>query len=194
MAFKRTVPLRDFSISRHQIWCAHAIVVQRMHACVCKMPSCSQGPAFNDAKINYLQGRVSFDEDGNRQSLVQFTQNKRKWRLKQLGSLVKRVVKAPLINNMLKGAISLQEQGLEKSVRARPSMREFLSSIPRRDLNPCFDFYPVRLASSGFLKIVLAPTSFPGSLSYPSRDPGWVWSRVSQNLGDYKQTTWGRSG
>ena len=27
-------------------------------------------------------------------------------------------------------------------------------------------------------------TSFPGSLSYPSRDPGWVWSRVSQNLGD----------
>ena len=38
------------------------------------------------------------------------------------------------------------------------------------------------------------PTSFPGSLSYPSRDPGWVWSRVSQNLGDYKQTTWGRGG
>ena len=27
---------------------------------------------------------------------------------------------------------------------------------------------------------------------YPSRDPGWVWSRVSQNLGDYKQTIWGR--
>ena len=40
MAFKRTVPLREFSISRHQIWCAHAIVVQRMHACACKMPSC----------------------------------------------------------------------------------------------------------------------------------------------------------
>ena len=36
MAFKRTVPLREFSISRHQIWCAHAIVVQRMHACACK--------------------------------------------------------------------------------------------------------------------------------------------------------------
>ena len=32
--------------------------------------------------------------------------------------MVKRVVKAPLINNMLKGVISLQEQGLEKSVRA----------------------------------------------------------------------------
>ena len=41
---------------------------------------------------------------------------------------------------------------------------------------------------------LLSPTSFPGSLSYPSRDPGWVWSRVSQNLGDYKQTTWGRGG
>ena len=40
----------------------------------------------------------------------------------------------------------------------------------------------------------LHATSFPGSLSYPSRDPGWVWSRVSQNLGDYKQTTWGRGG
>ena len=40
MAFKRTVPLPEFSISRHQIWCAHAIVVQRMHACACKMPSC----------------------------------------------------------------------------------------------------------------------------------------------------------
>ena len=26
------------SISRHQIWCAHAIVVQQMHACACKMP------------------------------------------------------------------------------------------------------------------------------------------------------------
>ena len=38
------------------------------------------------------------------------------------------------------------------------------------------------------------PTSFPGSLSYPSRDRGWVWSRVSQNLGDYKQTFWGRGG
>ena len=41
MAFKRTVPLREFSISRHQIWCAHAIVVQRIHACACKMPYCS---------------------------------------------------------------------------------------------------------------------------------------------------------
>ena len=26
-------------------------------------------------------------------------------------------------------------------------------------------------------------TSFPGSLSYPSKDPGWVWSGASQNLG-----------
>ena len=29
-----------FSISRHQICCAHSIVVQRIHACACKMPSC----------------------------------------------------------------------------------------------------------------------------------------------------------
>ena len=34
MAFKRTVTLRKFSISRRQIWCTHAIVVQRMHACM----------------------------------------------------------------------------------------------------------------------------------------------------------------
>ena len=39
MAFNRTVPLRQFSIPRHQIWCAHSTVVQRMHACACKMPS-----------------------------------------------------------------------------------------------------------------------------------------------------------
>ena len=38
MAFKRTETLREFSISRHQIWCAHAIVVQRMHAWPRKMP------------------------------------------------------------------------------------------------------------------------------------------------------------
>ena len=38
----------------------------------------SSGPAFSDTKMTYLQGRVSFDEDGNRQSLVQITQNKRK--------------------------------------------------------------------------------------------------------------------
>ena len=46
MAFKRTIPLREFSISRHQIWCARAIVVQRMHACACKMPSCSSARHF----------------------------------------------------------------------------------------------------------------------------------------------------
>ena len=40
MAFKRTVTLREFSISRHQIWCAHAILVQRMPACGRKMLSC----------------------------------------------------------------------------------------------------------------------------------------------------------
>jgi len=42
MAFKRTVTSREFSISRHQIWCAHAIaiVVQRKHACARKLPSC----------------------------------------------------------------------------------------------------------------------------------------------------------
>ena len=37
----------------------------------------------------------------------------------------------------------------------------------------------------------------PRVLSYPpygarERDPGKRWSRVSQNLGDYKQTIWGR--
>ena len=41
MAFKRTETLREFPICRHQIWCAHAIVVQRMHAWTRKMPSCS---------------------------------------------------------------------------------------------------------------------------------------------------------
>ena len=40
MAFKRTNFTREFLISRHQIWCAHAISVQRIHACACKMPSC----------------------------------------------------------------------------------------------------------------------------------------------------------
>ena len=40
MAFERTVTLRKFFISRHQIWCAHAIVAQRMHACACKTPYC----------------------------------------------------------------------------------------------------------------------------------------------------------
>ena len=40
MAFKRTVTLCKFLISHHQIWCAHAIVAQQMHACACKMPSC----------------------------------------------------------------------------------------------------------------------------------------------------------
>ena len=38
------------------------------------------------------------------------------------------------------------------------------------------------------------PTSLPGSLSYQPREPGWVWSCVSQHLGDYKQTIWGRGG
>ena len=51
-----------------------------------------------------------------------------------------------------------------------------------------------RSFSLGIGAIVLFVTSFPGSLSYPSRDPGWVWSRVSKNLGDYKQTAWGRGG
>ena len=39
------------------------------------------------------------------------------------------------------------------------------------------------------------PTSFPGSLwSGGERDPGWGWSRVSQNLGDFKLMTDGRGG
>ena len=48
---------REFSISRHQIWCAHAIVVQRIHACACKMPSCSFGQKFTAEKTH-----VSSDE------------------------------------------------------------------------------------------------------------------------------------
>ena len=55
MAFKRTVPLREFSISRHQIWFAHAIVVQRMHACACKMPSCSI--RTSNLKCRHIQAR-----------------------------------------------------------------------------------------------------------------------------------------
>ena len=40
MAFERTVTLRKFLISRHQIWCTHTIVAQWMHACACKTPYC----------------------------------------------------------------------------------------------------------------------------------------------------------
>ena len=40
MAFERTVTLREFLISCHQIWCAHAIAVQRIYACARKMPPC----------------------------------------------------------------------------------------------------------------------------------------------------------
>ena len=40
MAFKRTVSLHE-SFWFPTIRCAHVIVVQRMHACACKMPSCS---------------------------------------------------------------------------------------------------------------------------------------------------------
>ena len=47
MAFKRTVTLRWFSISRYQIRCVQAIVIQRMYACACKMPSCF----FPEAKL-----------------------------------------------------------------------------------------------------------------------------------------------
>ena len=32
----------------------------------------------------------------------------------------------------------------------------------------------------------------PAPWSERDRDPGKRWSRVSQNLGDYKQTIWGR--
>ena len=64
MAFKRTVPLREFSISRHQIWCAHAIVVQRMHACACKLPSCWVGtdiPWLAPVTPNDLKLKVPVD-------------------------------------------------------------------------------------------------------------------------------------
>ena len=42
MVFKRTVPLCEFSISLHQVWCAHAIAVQRMHA----VPSCCENQPY----------------------------------------------------------------------------------------------------------------------------------------------------
>ena len=40
MAFERTVTLCKFLLSRHQIWCTHAIVTQWMHTCACKTPYC----------------------------------------------------------------------------------------------------------------------------------------------------------
>ena len=39
---------KGLSISRHQIWCAQAIVVQRMHACARKMPSCSRNKEIDN--------------------------------------------------------------------------------------------------------------------------------------------------
>ena len=60
MAFKRTVPLREFSISRHQIWCAHAIVIQRMHACACKMPFCSLLVLDSVKFVRYFHILLSF--------------------------------------------------------------------------------------------------------------------------------------
>ena len=47
--------------------------------------------------------------------------------------------------------------------------------------------------------MITASNLVPRVLSYPpygarEKDPGKRWSRVSQNLGDYKQTTWGRGG
>ena len=41
------------------------------------------------------------------------------------------------------------------------------------------------------LVVTLTLTSFSGSLPYLSREPGWVRSSVSKNLGDYKQTIGG---
>ena len=41
------------------------------------------------------------------------------------------------------------------------------------------------------LVVTLTLTSFSGSLTYLWREPGWVRSRVSKNLGDYKQTIGG---
>ena len=41
------------------------------------------------------------------------------------------------------------------------------------------------------LVVTLTLTSFSASLTYLSREPGWVRSRVSKNLGDYKQTIGG---
>ena len=61
MAFKRTVYLREFSISRHQIWCAHAIVVQRIHACACKMPSCSHALLLRVMVFHCIILRIDFD-------------------------------------------------------------------------------------------------------------------------------------
>ena len=40
---KRWPEIRLLFAGYHQIWCAHAIVVQQMHACAWKMPSCCPG-------------------------------------------------------------------------------------------------------------------------------------------------------
>ena len=61
MAFKRIVPLREFSISRHQIWCAHAIVVRRMHACACKCPLVHEECLHLSCKRVQTQIRLSSD-------------------------------------------------------------------------------------------------------------------------------------
>ena len=98
-----------------------------------------------------------------------------------------------------------------KTKHAKTRLRDLSKTLPRfRDpakifRDPRFSRYhspPLfkvkKMLTSSYLRACVnkdfvhsgSTTSFPGSLSYPSRDPGWVWSRVSQNLGDYKQTTW----
>ena len=54
MTFKRTVTLHEFSISRHQIWCAHAIIIQQMHACVPTLPSCCHNIVLVTMHISLL--------------------------------------------------------------------------------------------------------------------------------------------
>jgi len=48
--------------------------------------------------------------------------------------------------------------------------------------------------SSGLVTCFNTPTSFPGSLIFPKRDPGLGWSRVFQILADSTDVIEGRGG
>ena len=79
--------------------------------------------------------------------------------------------------------IQWQRQCLMDKLHHNPWPRAKTSDFAKQSPSPLHDTY--LLGRARFTAQPLSATSFPGSLSYPSRDPGWVWSRVSQNLGDY---------
>ena len=55
---KRIVTLSEFSISRHQILCAHATVVQRMHTWACKLPFCfAEEDSYNLSSTESIKGK-----------------------------------------------------------------------------------------------------------------------------------------